>query len=53
MEKTALQKTPRLRLLDKILSQQPKIVHLNQVSDFEFLYPQKTKDIILSREWMK
>ena len=57
MEKTALQKTPRLKLLDCILNQQPKIVDLNQVSDFQFQYPQKInkniKDIVLSGEWMK
>ena len=56
-EKTALQKTPRLKLLDGILNQPPKIVDLNQVSDFQFLYPQKIKknikDIVLSGEWMK
>ena len=57
MEKTALQKTPRLKLLDCILNQQPKIVDLNQVSDFQFQYPQKInkniKDIVLSGECMK
>ena len=57
IEKTVLQNTPRLRLFDKILNQQPKIVDLNQVPDFEFLYPQKIKknikNIVLSGEWMK
>ena len=56
-EKTALQNTPRLRIFDQILNQEPKIVSLNQKSDFAFLYPRKvkeaTKDIVLSGEWMK
>ena len=56
-EKTALQNTPRLRIFDQILNQEPKIVSLNQKSDFAFLYPRKVKeaikDIVLSGEWMK
>ena len=48
---------PRLRIFDQILNQEPKIVNLNQKSDFAFLYPRKVKksikDIVLSREWIK
>ena len=48
---------PRLRIFDQILNQEPKIVNLNQKSDFAFLYPTKVKksikDIVLSREWIK
>ena len=54
MEKTALEKTPRLKFMN---NQQPKVVDLNQVSNFQFLYPQKTKksiiDFVLSAEWTK
>ena len=40
MEKTALQKkNRRLLLFDNILNQQPKIVNLNQRTNFEYLYP--------------
>ena len=38
MEKSALQKTPRLVLYHQILTQKPKIVNLNAKSDFESLY---------------
>ena len=38
MEKSALQKTPRLELYHQILTQKPKIVNLNAKSDFESLY---------------
>ena len=48
---------PRLRIFDQILNPEPKIVNLNQKSDFAFLYPRKVKksikDIVLSREWIK
>ena len=48
---------PRLRIFDQILNQEPKIVNLNQKSDFAFLYPRKVKKaikgIVLSGEWMK
>ena len=57
MEKKALQNMPRLRIFDQILNQEPKIVNLNQKSDFAFLYLRKVKkpikDIVLSREWIK
>ena len=56
-KKKALQNMPRLRIFDQILNQEPKIVNLNQKSDFAFLYPRKVKksikDIVLSREWIK
>ena len=55
--KKALQNAPRFRIFDQILNQQPKIVNLNQKSDFTFLYPRKVKKaikgIVLSGEWMK
>ena len=41
MAKKALQNIPRLRIFDQILNQEPKIVNLNQKSDFAFLYPRK------------
>ena len=57
MEKTVLEKTPRLKFLNDVLNQQPKVVDLNQVSDFQFLYLEETKksilDFVLSAEWMK
>ena len=57
MEKKALQKTPRLELYNQILTQEPKIVNLNQKCNFESLYAKKVrkniKDIVLSGEWMK
>ena len=57
MEKTALEKTPWLKFRNDILNEQPKEVDLNQVSDFQFLYPQKTRksilDFVLSAEWTK
>ena len=43
MEKKALQKTPRLELYNQILTQEPKIVNLNQKSNFESLYAKKVK----------
>ena len=46
MEKKALPNTPRLRIFDQILNQEPKIVNLNQKSDFTFLYPRKVKKVI-------
>ena len=57
MEKEALQSTPRLELFNQILNQVPKIVNLNEKSDFETFYKPKVrkniKDIVLSGEWMK
>ena len=57
IEKAALEKTTRLKFLNYILNQQPKIVDLNQISDFQSLYPQETKigiiDFALRAEWMK
>ena len=57
MEKNALETTPRLQIFDQILKSEPKIVNLNQKTNFEFLYPKKKKktikDIMLSAEWMK
>ena len=56
MEKKALKSVSRLEVLDQILNQEPKIINLNQKSDFELLYPRKVKksikDIVLSGEWM-
>ena len=43
MEKNALETTPRLQIFDQILKSEPKIVNLNQKTNFEFLYPKKTK----------
>ena len=55
--KISFTKNAQAQITYKILSQQPKIVDLNQVADFEFLYPQKIKknikNIVLSGEWMK
>ena len=45
-KKKALQNMPRLRIFDQILNQEPKIVNLNQKSDFAFLYPRKVKKSI-------
>ena len=57
MEKEALQSTPRLELFNQILNQVPKIVNLNEKSDFETFYKPKVRkniqDIVLSGEWMK
>ena len=57
MEKEALQNTPRLELFNQILNDVPKIVNLNDKSDFETLCKTKVrknvKDIVLSGEWMK
>ena len=41
MEKEALQDTARLQIFDPILNMEPKIVNLNQETDFDFLYPRK------------
>ena len=43
MEKNALETTPRLQIFDQILKSEPKIVNLNQKTNFEFLYPKKNK----------
>ena len=55
-KKKALKSVSRLEVLDQILNQEPKIINLNQKSDFELLYPRKVeksiKDIVLSGEWM-
>lgn len=57
MEKKALQNTPRLEIFNQVLNQEPKIVNLNEKSDFEFLYPRKVtkniQNIVLSAKWMK
>ena len=57
LEKKALQSTPTLALFNQILNQVPKIVNLNEKSDFETLYNSKVKKnikyIVFSGEWMK
>ena len=41
MEKRHFKIHQDLRIFDQILNQEPKIVNLNQKSDFVFLYPRK------------
>ena len=57
MEKDALKNTPRLYLYRHILMLSPKILNINEKNDFKqqkkTLLKRNTKDIILSREWMK
>lgn len=57
LEKKGLQSTPTLALFNQILNQVPKIVNLNEKSDFETLYNSKVKKnikyIVFSGEWMK
>ena len=43
MEKKALQKTPRLELYNQILTQEPKIVNLNQKINFESYMEEKSE----------
>ena len=48
---------PRLEIYHQILTQEPKIVNLNEKNEFESLCTKKVKknikDIVLSGEWMK
>ena len=57
MEKNALKNTPRIYLYHQILTSATKIFNVNEKNDFEQckkpLLKKNTKDIILSREWMK
>ena len=57
MEKKALKNTPRLYLYHQIVLSSSKIFNINQKNGFtqpkKTLLKRNTKDIILSREWMK
>ena len=57
MEKKALQITTRPEIYHQMLTQEPKIVNLNEKNEFESLCTKKVKknikDIVLSGEWMK
>ena len=55
--KKALKNTPRLYLYNQILMSGPKIFYIKQKDNFERqnkkIITKNTKDIILSREWIK